>query len=102
MGTDAFMRDDLHDYLKQINDIPLLSASEELYLARIIAKGREAASVLHRCTLSKPTRRRELTCQVDAADIAREQMVEANTRLVVKVANRFSNRGLPLKDLVQE
>jgi len=62
-------------YLRQIADLPLLSAIEEVALARRIERG-------------------------DAT--ARRQLIEANLRLVVFLARRHSDRGLPLADLVQE
>lgn len=62
-------------YLKEIGFSPLLSAEEEVTLARQIAHGDEAA---------------------------RKHMIESNLRLVVKIARRYSNRGLPLLDLIEE
>ena len=62
-------------YLKEIRETPLLTAEEELELARQIRAGDEAA---------------------------RERMIKANLRLVVSVAKEFLNRGLPFMDLIAE
>jgi RNA polymerase primary sigma factor len=62
-------------HLQSIGKVPLLTASQEVVLAKRIERG--------------DTR-------------AKEQMVEANLRLVVSIAKRYSGRGLPLEDLVQE
>jgi len=62
-------------YLNEIGISPLLTASEEVKFARRIQKGDEAA---------------------------RHRMIESNLRLVVKIARRYVNRGLPLLDLIEE
>ncbi len=67
--------DTVKQYLKEIGRYPLLTAHEELYLAERIANGDDAA---------------------------RKKLIEANLRLVVSIAKRYSSQGLPLLDLVQE
>jgi RNA polymerase nonessential primary-like sigma factor len=62
-------------YLKEIGYAPLLTAEEEVFYARLIAKG---------------------------DDSARKKMIESNLRLVVKIARRYVNRGLSLLDLIEE
>lgn len=62
-------------YLSEIGFSPLLSAEEEVYFSRLALKGDE------------PSRKR---------------MIESNLRLVVKIARRYNNRGLPLLDLIEE
>jgi len=62
-------------YLSEIGFSPLLSAEEEVYYARRARRGEEAA---------------------------RRRMIESNLRLVVKIARRYMNRGLPLLDLIEE
>lgn len=62
-------------YLSEIGFSPLLSAEEEVYFARKFAHGDESA---------------------------RKRMIESNLRLVVKIARRYTNRGLPLLDLIEE
>lgn len=62
-------------YLSEIGLSPLLTAEEEVYYAKLIQKGDPAA---------------------------RRRMIVSNLRLVVKIARRYSNRGLPLLDLIEE
>ncbi|MCJ8294007.1 MAG: RNA polymerase sigma factor RpoS [Colwellia sp.] len=62
-------------YLSEIGFSPLLTAEEEVYFSRLALKGDE------------PSRKR---------------MIESNLRLVVKIARRYNNRGLPLLDLIEE
>jgi len=62
-------------YLSEIGFSPLLSAEEEVHFSRLSLKGDEAS---------------------------RKRMIESNLRLVVKIARRYNNRGLPLLDLIEE
>ncbi len=62
-------------YMREISRYELLTAEEEVTLARAIAKGSEAA---------------------------RQQMIQANLRLVVKIARRYMHRGMALDDLIEE
>ncbi|WOH39631.1 RNA polymerase sigma factor RpoS [Thalassotalea fonticola] len=62
-------------YLGEIGSSPLLTAKEEVYFSRKALKGCEAS---------------------------RARMIESNLRLVVKIARRYNNRGLPLLDLIEE
>ena len=71
VGTD----DPVRMYLKEIGTVPLLSADEELELAKRHAQGDEAA---------------------------KERLIEANLRLVVSIAKRYTGRGMSFLDLVQE
>ncbi len=67
--------DSVKQYLKEIGMYPLLTAEQELLLAEQIAHGNGRA---------------------------RQRLIEANLRLVVSIAKRYSNQGLPLLDLIQE
>ena len=62
-------------YLKEIEVSPLLTAEEEVHYSRLALKGDNAA---------------------------RDKMIECNLRLVVKIARRYMNRGLPFLDLIEE
>jgi RNA polymerase primary sigma factor len=80
LTTDTAYMDDIADdsvrlYLREIGKIPLLTAEEELALAKRVVKGDKAA---------------------------KDQMAEANMRLVVSIAKRYVGRGLDLLDLIQE
>ena len=65
----------LNMYLKEIGNIPLLTAEEEVFLAQRIEKGDEQA---------------------------RKQLIEANLRLVVSIAKKYVGRGMSFLDLIQE
>jgi RNA polymerase primary sigma factor len=67
--------DSVKQYLKEIGMYPLLTAEQELLLAERVARGEQRA---------------------------RQRLIEANLRLVVSIAKRYSNQGLPLLDLIQE
>ena len=95
-------------YLREIGEVALLSAAEEVDLATAIAAGAEAESTL--ADLAAAGRLDELD-GVELATLrrrqrkgeqARDRLTRANLRLVVSVAKRYSGRGLPLLDLVQE
>ena len=90
-------------YLREIGRVPLLTAADEVRLAQAIERGREAMERLQdpRMAFSE-AQREELQEQVRAGGDARDALTDANLRLVVSVARRYSNRGLPLIDLIQE
>ena len=74
-NVDAFADDSVRLYLREIGKIPLLSNEEEAELAKEIVEGNKKA---------------------------KDKMVEANMRLVVSIAKRYSGRGLDFLDLIQE
>jgi len=86
-------------YLREVGRVPLLDPDEERRLAETIVAGRQAAAALE---TAAPEERAELERLVAAGEAARQQMAEANLRLVVSVARRYQHRGLPLADLIQE
>jgi RNA polymerase primary sigma factor len=88
-------------YLQEIGRVPLLTAADEVRLSQAIERGREAAEQLQNEELSL-AQRDELYQLVRAGDCARDELSAANLRLVVSVARRYSNRGVPLIDLIQE
>lgn len=88
----------LQQYLKQINECPLLTAQEEKDLARAIACGAAAAG---RFSKSEITFHERQELEQGAVD-ARERMIRSNLRLVVNIAKAYSNRGMPLSDLIEE
>lgn len=88
----------LQQYLKQINESSLLTAEEERELARAISQGTESAEKFARRELSLADK--EQLERVGSE--ARERMIRANLRLVVNIAKAYSNRGMPLSDLIEE
>jgi RNA polymerase primary sigma factor len=93
--------DSMQAYLQEIGRVPLLTAAQEIELARRIADGMLAAEVLAGTTASAEERARACRLKADG-DAARAHLVEANLRLVVSIARRYVHRGLPIADLVQE
>jgi RNA polymerase primary sigma factor len=88
-------------YLREIGRVPLLTAADEVRLSQAIEHGREAMEQLHASLLSDEERH-DLEAVVRAGADARAALTDANLRLVVSVARRYSNRGVPLIDLIQE
>ena len=91
--------DPVRTYLNAIARIPLLTAAQEVALAQRIQAGLAAAR-----ELAKGHSVDELVLRATRSDglLAREQMVEANLRLVVSIAKRYIGGGLALLDLIQE
>ena len=88
-------------YLNGIGKTALLTAEQEVELAKRIEAGVFARHVLE---TSKTSGRRaaELRAIVRDGDRARTHLLEANLRLVVSLAKRYTGRGMPLLDLIQE
>jgi len=93
--------DPVRNYLNEIGRTPLLDAAQEVDLAKRIEAGLYAGQKLRENKLS-PKLRRELELLHDDGKRAKAHMLEANLRLVVSVAKRYSNRGMSFLDVVQE
>ena len=105
--------DPVHTYLKEIGRVPLLNAELEVEIARAIEEGNAASARLaaHEFALAGEGPREEL---LDADELSRnrrlmrrglkakDELIEANLRLVVSIAKRYRNRGLAFLDLIQE
>jgi RNA polymerase primary sigma factor len=106
--------DPVRMYLKEIGKVPLLTAEQEVTLAKRIEAGMQAAEKLNPPTeddegnplpeppeLSENQRASHQAVQRDG-ELARRQLTEANLRLVVSIAKRYVGRGMALLDLIQE
>jgi RNA polymerase primary sigma factor len=88
--------------LRALATHPLLSAEEEVALARALAAGRRAAGRLREEHDLSASERRRLEREIYKGDEARERLVRFNLRLALSIARRYAGRGLPLEDLMQE
>ncbi|SHL31575.1 RNA polymerase primary sigma factor [Pseudonocardia thermophila] len=98
--------DSVRAYLKQIGKVALLNAEEEVELAKRIEAGLYAAERLRRAAESgeklSPQLRRDLNWIVRDGERAKNHLLEANLRLVVSLAKRYTGRGMAFLDLIQE
>ncbi|WSK04224.1 RNA polymerase sigma factor [Kitasatospora sp. NBC_01300] len=92
----------LRQYLREIGRVRLLTAAEEVELARRVEAGLFAEERLNGDPPPPDPLARELDTLVVRGRIAKRRLIEANLRLVVSVAKRYVGRGLTLLDLVQE
>jgi RNA polymerase primary sigma factor len=96
------MGDSVHTYLKSIGRTSLLTAEQEVDLAKRIEAGLFAEHKLEAASGLTDDYRRDLEMVAEDGRRAKSHMLEANLRLVVSVAKKYSDRGLSLLDVVQE
>ncbi len=89
-------------YLNGIGKTALLTAADEVELAKRIEAGLYAKHVLETKKRLSPAKKRDLAIVVREGQAARSHLLEANLRLVVSLAKRYTGRGMPLLDLIQE
>ena len=100
--------DSVRAYLKEIGRVPLLSAAEEVAMAKRIEAGSQASVRLadHEAAGSADTLEsgyhRRLVRLARDGELAKQELIQANLRLVVSIAKRYSGRGMALLDLIQE
>jgi RNA polymerase primary sigma factor len=98
----SVMGDSVHTYLKSIGRTSLLTAEQEVDLAKRIEAGLFAEHKLETEKGLSKSYRRDLEAVAQDGRRAKAHMLEANLRLVVSVAKKYSDRGLSLLDVVQE
>jgi RNA polymerase primary sigma factor len=98
----SVMGDSVHTYLQSIGRTSLLTAEQEVDLAKRIEAGLFAEHKLETASRLHENYRRDLELVAEDGRSAKAHMLEANLRLVIAVAKRYSDRGLPLLDLIQE
>ncbi len=96
-----FQGNTLAAYLNEIAEVPLLTAEEEVTLGRAIHRAGAAIEALKRENLSS-AKQAVLWRMILEGQQAGIKMIEANLRLVVSVAKRYINHGIPFADLIQE
>jgi RNA polymerase primary sigma factor len=98
--------DSVRAYLKQIGKVALLNAEEEVELAKRIEAGLYAAERIRRTQEAgekvSPRLHRDLRWIVRDGERAKNHLLEANLRLVVSLAKRYTGRGMAFLDLIQE
>jgi RNA polymerase primary sigma factor len=95
--------DPVKDYLKQIGKVPLLNAEQEVELAKRIEAGLFAEEKLAQGTGGlSPDQRLDMEWIAEDGRRAKNHLLEANLRLVVSLAKRYTGRGMLFLDLIQE
>jgi RNA polymerase primary sigma factor len=106
--TESGSFDPVRMYLKEIGKVPLLTAEQEVTLAKRIEAGLDASEKLAGVDADgqpveiSETQRSSLFAVKRDGELARRQLTEANLRLVVSIAKRYVGRGMALLDLIQE
>ncbi|MFC4116087.1 RNA polymerase sigma factor [Nonomuraea zeae] len=98
----SVMGDSVHTYLKSIGRRTLLTAAQEVELARRIEAGLYAEYKLETHPDLSPAAKDDLHLVIEDGRQAKDHMLEANLRLVVSVAKKYTDRGMSLLDVVQE
>ena len=100
LGVDV--EDTIGLYLKEVGRVPLLTAEEEVWLAKRIEKAVKSSEELEGKKRVGRDRRAEILHDIADGLAAREHLVTANSRLVISVAKKYIGRGVPFLDLIQE
>ena len=105
-GVTMLTGDPVRMYLKEIGKVPLLTAAEEIDLAMKIEAGVAATAELEKAEeegVELPRRDKRRLGRIEQVGLdAKQQLIEANLRLVVSIAKRYVGRGMLFLDLIQE
>ncbi|MCO5966952.1 RNA polymerase sigma factor RpoD [Actinoallomurus soli] len=102
LGRRAPTSDLVRIYLREIGRVPLLTAEEEVELAKSIEAGLFAEEKLAKAAIIAPAERSDLELLAHDGVRAKQRLIEANLRLVVSIAKRYVGRGMLFLDLIQE
>ncbi|HEX8003608.1 MAG TPA: RNA polymerase sigma factor [Mycobacteriales bacterium] len=102
LALKAPTNDPVRMYLKEIGKVPLLTAEEEVDLAKRIEAGLFASEKLATPRKIADRTRKDLEAIERDGQLAKKKLVEANLRLVVSIAKRYVGRGMLFLDLIQE
>ncbi len=102
VATAGATADPVKDYLKQIGKVALLNAEQEVELAKRIEAGLFAEERLNSGSKIDSKHKRELWWIKEDGKKAKNHLLEANLRLVVSLAKRYTGRGMLFLDLIQE
>jgi RNA polymerase primary sigma factor len=100
--TDIALDDPVRMYLQEIGQVPLLSAEQEVTLAKAMESGGHARQQLECESYRSWQDRLALEQAVQRGVDARQHLIQANLRLVVSIAKKYTSYGLTMMDLVQE
>jgi len=100
--SDVPVSDPTDLYFREMGREPLLTAEEEVELAKLVSKGAQASERLKNDGRLTPEEIEDLKRAVAEGEAARQRLIRANTRLVISVAKRYVGQGVPFLDLVQE
>jgi RNA polymerase primary sigma factor len=87
-------------YLREVGNIPLLTAEQEVDLAQRIERGKAALERV--LGDASETERPALLLEISDGESARHHLTKANSRLVIAMAKKYMNQGVPFLDLIQE
>ncbi|MFC4906588.1 RNA polymerase sigma factor RpoD [Actinomadura gamaensis] len=102
LGKRAPTSDLVRIYLREIGRVPLLTAEDEVELAKSIEAGLFAEEKLAHTAILSPAQRHDLELLAREGIRAKQRLIEANLRLVVSIAKRYVGRGMLFLDLIQE
>ena len=100
--ADIALDDPVRMYLQEIGQVPLLTAAQEVTLAKAMEAGDEATARMDCGDYTTRHEEFQLRSIIERANDARQHLIQANLRLVVSIAKKYTSYGLTMMDLVQE